>query len=82
LQDETSDQQLARHAKQWETVTPVLATLGVPACRLSPHWFKLPLRLRNAIWAAYQPGQEASMDVSDDYFKAVDEVQKWIKENG
>lgn len=45
------------------------------------HWFKLPKHLRDAVWAAYEPGQEATMDVSSEYLDVADEVQKWIKEN-
>ena len=46
------------------------------------HWFKLPKRLRDAIWDAYVPGQEARMDPSDDYLVVAREVQEWIKANG
>lgn len=47
-----------------------------------PHWFKLPKWLRDKVWAAYEPGQEATMDVSTEYLDVADEVQKWIEENG
>lgn len=46
-----------------------------------PHWFKLPKRLRDAIWAAYVPGQEKRMDPSPEYLAVAHEVQEWIKEN-
>jgi hypothetical protein len=42
------------------------------------HWFRLPRRLRDAIWDAYQPGQEVRMDPSEAYLKAADEVERWI----
>lgn len=45
------------------------------------HWFKLPLHLRNKIWAAYSPGQEIRMDPSEAYIEAALEVQRWILEN-
>ena len=45
------------------------------------HWFKLPKRLRDRIWAAYSPGQEERMDPSTAYLDAADEVQRWIEEN-
>lgn len=45
------------------------------------HWFQLPKRLRDAIWAKYVPGQEARMDPSDEYLEVAWEVQKWIAEN-
>lgn len=41
------------------------------------HWFKLPFRLRNAIWANYRPGQEVDMKPSESYLKVADEVQRW-----
>lgn len=44
------------------------------------HWFKLPKALRDRIWATYQPGQEETLDVSDAYLDAADEVQRWIRE--
>ena len=43
------------------------------------HWFKIPKRLRDRIWATYKPGQEESLDVSEDYLKAADAVQEWIR---
>ncbi len=46
------------------------------------HWFKLPLALRNKVWATYVPGQEVSMTPSDAYLEVADEVQRWITENG
>ena len=36
------------------------------------HWFRLPKRLRDAIWASYQPGQEVRMDPSSAYLDAAD----------
>lgn len=47
----------------------------------APHWFKLPLALRNRIWATYQPGQEKSKTPSAKYLEAAHDVQEWIKEN-
>ena len=45
------------------------------------HWFRLPIGLRNKIWAAYNPGQEDSGRPSARYIEAAQEVQAWIKEN-
>jgi hypothetical protein len=42
------------------------------------HWFKLPMRLRNRIWATYRPGQEVTKDPSADYLSVAREVQDWI----
>lgn len=47
-----------------------------------PHWFKLPKRLRDAIWDAYVPGQEKRMDPSEEYLAVAHEVQEWIKATG
>lgn len=44
------------------------------------HWFKLPLRLRNKIWATYHPGQEVTKTPSAEYLHVAQEVQDWIKE--
>jgi hypothetical protein len=46
------------------------------------HWFKLPMRLRNKIWATYQPGQEQTKDPSADYLTVAHEVQQWIASQG
>lgn len=46
------------------------------------HWFKLPKRLRDRIWATYRTGQEEGRaPVSKAYLDAADEVQRWIREN-
>jgi hypothetical protein len=42
------------------------------------HWFKLPKRLRDAIWNTYEVGQEVNMTPSDEYLAVAREVQKWI----
>ncbi len=43
------------------------------------HWFKLPKRLRDRVWAAYVPGQEVDGVPSDEYLAVAREVQEWIK---
>ena len=43
------------------------------------HWFRLPVALRNRIWATYRPGQEKDLGVSRDYLAAADAVQEWIR---
>lgn len=45
------------------------------------HWFRLPARLRAAIWRTYQPGQEVTMTPSAEYLRVADEVQRWCREN-
>lgn len=45
------------------------------------HWFKLPQRLRNQIWANYSIGQEQNGTPSQRYLQVADEVERWIKEN-
>lgn len=42
------------------------------------HWFKLPKRLRDKIWATYVPGQEISKTPSKEYLEAATEVRNWI----
>lgn len=46
------------------------------ACR--PHWYSLPIDLRNAIWKAYRPGQERTGRPSPEYIAAARAVQEWI----
>lgn len=43
------------------------------------HWYKLPMKLRNKIWAAYRPGQEDSKTPSREYVEVAIEVREWIK---
>lgn len=59
-----------------------------PTCRTSvppamwgckKHWFKLPKRLRDKVWATYRPGQEITKDPSPAYLKVADEVQEWCR---
>jgi len=42
------------------------------------HWFKLPAKIRRAIWRAYRPGQEDRMDPSPHYLAAAPEASDWI----
>ena len=43
------------------------------------HWFRLPERLRNRIWATYSSGQEETGKVSPAYVHVAREVQEWIE---
>ncbi len=45
------------------------------------HWFKLPKRLRDQIWATYVPGQEDRKDPTPAYLDVADEVQRWCLQN-
>ena len=45
-----------------------------------PHWFRLPKRLRDQIWATYRPGQERDRNPSEAYLAVADEVQEWCRE--
>ena len=43
------------------------------------HWFRLPKRLRDRIWATYRPGQEVDKRPSAAYLTVAKDVQKWIR---
>lgn len=45
------------------------------------HWFRLPKRLRDRIWATYRPGQEVSLTPSAEYIEAAEDVQNWVEEH-
>ncbi|WP_218578852.1 hypothetical protein [Vineibacter terrae] len=45
------------------------------------HWYRLPKPLRDRIWRAYRPGQEADQRPSREYLEAARDVQAWIAEN-
>lgn len=70
--------QTRRHHCHWpgceEQVPP--AKWG---CR--KHWYKLPPRIRNAIWRAYRAGQEEDGRPSRAYIDAAQAAQAWIREN-
>lgn len=42
------------------------------------HWFLLPKPIRNAIWQAYTPGQETTLNPSAAYVAAARKAQEWI----
>ncbi|MDX3885578.1 MAG: hypothetical protein QHC65_14245 [Sphingomonas sp.] len=44
------------------------------------HWYALPQHLRDRIWRAYRPGQEADGRPSRDYLDAARDVQAWISQ--
>lgn len=44
-----------------------------------PHWYALPKEIREAIWNAYQPGQERSGRPSFTYIEAAKAAQAWIR---
>ena len=46
-----------------------------------PHWYKLPLRLRQEVWNAYRPGQEIDKIPSLLYIQVANDVQRWIAQN-
>ncbi len=43
------------------------------------HWYRLPERLRKAIWMEYRPGQEITKTPSTEYVYVAKEVQDWIQ---
>lgn len=45
------------------------------------HWFMLPKEIRDAIWAAYQPGQEVTKTPSREYVRVGRLAQDWIAAN-
>lgn len=44
------------------------------------HWFTWPKHIRDAIWAAYRPGQERTKNPSPGYLAAADEALRWARE--
>ena len=52
---------------------------AVWGCR--EHWYRLPRRLRHAIWRAYRSGQEDNRSPSREYVVAARKVQDWIAAN-
>ena len=46
------------------------------------HWYALPKHLRDRIWQAYRPGQEATLTPSREYLTVAQEVDAWIRSMG
>lgn len=72
--------QTRRHTCHWPgcTVQVQPAKWGCKA-----HWVRLPIRLRNKLWNAYQPGQEEGRaPVSDAYLAAAAEIREWALSRG
>lgn len=68
---------MAEHLCHWpDCKTPVPPKLW--GCKA--HWFRLPKRYRDAIWATYRPGQEIDKCPSQAYIDVAIEVQEWIRE--
>lgn len=43
------------------------------------HWFMLPLRMRNAVWREYRPGQEErKVAVTEAYLRVTDEAENYV----
>lgn len=42
------------------------------------HWFSLPKPMRDAIWAAYRPGQEITKTPSREYLAVAREAINWL----
>jgi hypothetical protein len=70
--------QTRKHHCHWPGCTKEVPP-ALWGCRT--HWFMLPIRLRNKIWAAYRPGQEENQNPSRRYVEAAREVREWIMEN-
>lgn len=71
-------QQSRRHTCHWPGCTQQVPP-AMWGCR--EHWYRLPQRLRAAIWSAYRPGQEDDLHPSPTYFRIAREVQEWIAIN-
>ena len=64
-----------RHRCHWPGCSRVVPP-AMWGCRA--HWFKLPKPIRDAIWRAYEPGQEITKAPSAAYREAARTAQDWI----
>jgi hypothetical protein len=63
---------------RWPGCT-VMVRPNLYACKR--HWYSLPRTLRDAIWEAYQPGQENDLaKVSDAWVAADEAARRWAAE--
>lgn len=70
--------QTRNHGCHWPGCT-VQVPPAMWGCK--PHWFRLPKRLRDAIWDTYEPGQEQTLTPSAAYLAAARDAQAWIEAN-
>lgn len=67
---------MARHLCHWPGCEKIVPP-KLWGCK--EHWFKLPIYLRNKIWATYVSGQEVTKTPSAEYIATANEVQEWIR---
>lgn len=70
---------MSKHTCHW-TGCKVEVPPSMWGCK--QHWYQLPKRLRDKIWATYRPGQEITKNPSDEYMSVLIEVEHWIVEKG
>jgi hypothetical protein len=66
-----------KHLCHWPGCTRRVAP-AVWGCK--EHWYKLPLGLRNRVWAAFRPTQEVTKTPSREYVEVAREVQEWCRQ--
>jgi len=71
--------QTRRHECHWTGCTAQVPP-AMWGCKT--HWFRLPKRLRDRIWATYRIGQESRGDPSPEYLAVAREAQDWIAQSG
>lgn len=54
---------------------PVQVPPAMSHCR--PHWYRIPRRLRTALWKAFVPGQEITMTPSAAYITVAMDIAAW-----
>jgi hypothetical protein len=42
------------------------------------HWWALPKKMRNEVWAVYVPGQEDRMDPTEEYLAVATKAVQWL----
>ena len=70
--------QTRNHACHWPGCTEQVPPAKWGCLR---HWRRLPQRIRDRIWRAYQIGQEQNGWPSRDYLDAARDAQVWIRAN-
>lgn len=57
---------------------PIAVPPAMLACK--PHWFQLPLAIRNEIWRTYRKGQEVDKSPTREYMAAFQKAQDYWEE--
>lgn len=67
-----------KHGCRWVGCSRMVP-LNMWSCR--QHWYRLPAKIRNGIWASYRPGQEDDLNPSPGWIEADEAARRYSEQN-